>query len=292
MEKLTLKYRAWYKGIPPQKIKAGIPGWAGDHKRHDDGCTPQPWHCVPFMEGALYGLELIYPFDNECRVTYDGKEMKFSGDFSSESKIWEDGRRKSGSPPFMSFAPGHYGFTSSLDLEPPEGYVTRLEPHSRYYSDETGTVPLAVAGHLQRWWPQVFFVVFKAPWPGQTHIFRKGEPYAKILLVPNKVEYDIIPFTNEEIIVRQRRDDIIHKFGTSIMKSTFKSDKGYPFNDKYRQLSKAYVKGGYEAMDKLLNHAILQVPSHKAKRIGKFVKIRKNVKLHQTKTGKCPWSGH
>jgi hypothetical protein len=283
MEKLTLKFRTWHKGLPPQKIRAEIPGWAGDHKDHRDGCTPQPWHCIPFMEGSLYGLELIYPFDSECHVINKDGKIMFEGDFSNESTPWENEHQPKGSPPFLSFAAGHYGFTSSLDLEPPEGYSIRLETHQRYYTDSTGTVPLAVPGHIQRWWSKIFFVVFKSPWPGQTHIFKKGEPYAKILIVPNKLDYDVTPFSTEEVIERRIRDELVNKNNDKIKKASFKSDAGYNFDDKYKQLLKMYAKGGYQNLDSTLKEMGRDKPK-KAKYIGKFVKKRENVQVGEIKT--------
>src|SRR5687767_59867 len=84
MHKIELKYRCWYKGVPPKPIKLQIPGWAGDSHGHSNGDKPQPWHCPPFVEGATYGLELIYPFETEVSVrNVDGK-IKFDGDFSKE----------------------------------------------------------------------------------------------------------------------------------------------------------------------------------------------------------------
>src|SRR5581483_3355518 len=131
-----------------------------------------------------YGLELIYPFDTECVVRNDGK-VTFEGDFEPErppdDKDW---------PPFKAFAPGHYGMTSCLDIEPPEGYVLRTEPHPRYFTDPDNTTPCMVPGHIQgEWWPRIFFVVFKAPPQGHFHVFCKGEPYGQLLVVPRKVTY-------------------------------------------------------------------------------------------------------
>ena len=77
MDKLEIKYRTYYKGIPPKKIKLKIPGWSGDSKDYGDGAKPQPWHCVPFVEGSTYGLELIYPFETECVVTREDGKIKF-----------------------------------------------------------------------------------------------------------------------------------------------------------------------------------------------------------------------
>src|SRR5581483_5793386 len=116
------------KGLPPRQIRLQIPGWAGDSHDHGDGAKPQPWHCPPWVDGSTYGLELIYPFDTECHVVNDNGEIKFIGDFSPEQPTGIK------FPPFMTFAPGHYGYTSALDIQVPDDHVLRIEPHPRFYT--------------------------------------------------------------------------------------------------------------------------------------------------------------
>lgn len=256
MESLEVKYRLWYKGIPPRPIKLQIPGWAGDSYGHDDGDKPQPWHCVPFVDGSTYGMELIYPFEADCFVYRDKKgELKFDGNFKDENPWKSNDSNEKTTPPFSSFAPNHYGFTSSMDIEPPEGYVLRLEPHPRFYTDSTGTCPIAVPGHIQRWWSRIFFVAFKSPLKGETHIFKKGEPYAQILIVPEKTKYDIKEMTNAEKAVRSKREEAISNKQQHIAKKTWYDHIGNKFDDKYRRLKSAYQKGGYAAVDNVLEKA-------------------------------------
>lgn len=199
MQTLKIKWRNWFKGIPPRPIKLEIPGWAGEKSNHGDGDKPQPWFCPPFVEGATYGLELLYPFDTECHVKIVNGKLFFECDFSEENKDCPYVEL----PPFSNFAPGHFGMTSSLDIEVPPGYVLRTEPHPRYYTDITNTVPCCIPGHLQtEWWPKIFFVVFKNPMPGQTLIFRKGEPYGQVLVVPRQINYEIKEMTSFETAER------------------------------------------------------------------------------------------
>ncbi|MFZ8477729.1 hypothetical protein ACO1MN_15820, partial [Staphylococcus aureus] len=81
------------------------------------------------------------------------------------------------------------------------------EPHPRYYTDDTGTVPLCVPGHIQgEWWSKIFFVVFKAPSPGQKHVFKKGEPYGQILVLPKKMTYSVTKMTEQEAADRNSLD--------------------------------------------------------------------------------------
>ncbi|HYH79409.1 MAG TPA: hypothetical protein VEX86_06420, partial [Longimicrobium sp.] len=165
--RIELGYRAWNQAQPPRRIKLSIPGWAGDDVPAADGARPQPWHCRPFVDAASYGVELVYGFETECRVNRDaGGEIHFDGDFSGEiARAKEAGQEFA--IPFGTFAPHHYGMTSALDVMPPPGHVLRIEPHPRFFTDTTGTVAAAVPGHIERFWPRMFFVVFKSPAPGE-----------------------------------------------------------------------------------------------------------------------------
>ena len=53
-----------------------------------------------------------------------------------------------------------------------KGFAIRTEPHPRFYTDRTDTVPIAVPALVRNWWPMMFFTVFKSPAEGRTHIFR------------------------------------------------------------------------------------------------------------------------
>lgn len=273
METLEIKYRTWYKGVPPRPIKLQIPGWGGEANQHTNGDKPQPWHCVPFVEGNTYGLELCYPFDSECRVTLEAGKPIFSGDFSKEQVDLPNLTL----PPFSSFSPGHFGMTSALDIKVPEGYVLRTETHPRFYTDETGTVPCCLPGHLQtEWWPRIFFVVFKNPYPGQTIIFRKGEPYGQILIVPKKIIYDIKQMTDAEISERTSNETKIDQYAKQICKNDWHDHKCQNFDDKYKVLSRTFAKGGQIAIDKLMQSAAkkLETKLHIAKSKIKKIKNR------------------
>ena len=247
-ETIEIKYRTWYKGIPLKPIRLEIPGWAGDSHGHKDGDKPQPWHCVPFVEGSTYGLELIYPFEVECHVKNIGGKTVFEGDWHIEQTP-----NDIQFPPFLTFAPGHFGFTSSMDIEAPPDHVIRLEPHPRFYTDTTGTVPLAVVGHIQsEWWPKIFFVVFKSPLPGQEYIFRKGEPYAQILVLPRRLSYSVKEMTQKEKDLRLRRDHYISQHRTKIAKNSWFDHLNNNFDDKYKVLSQIYTREGVEGVDRFL----------------------------------------
>ena len=251
MATIPVQWRTNHKGLPPAPIKLQLPGWAGTDLRHDDGATPQPWHCPPFVDGSTYGLELIYPFDAECAVTLRDGRLHFAMDFAS------DMHPSMGDPPFKAFAPRHYGFTSSLDLLVPEDMVVRVEPHPRYFTDDTRSCPCAVPGHIHSAvWPRIFFVVFKSPSPGETHVFRKGEPYAQILIVPRKVRYDVQPMSSEEARARELSSGYIDECGDQLAKNSWVSADGQRFNDKYKVLESAFLKRGRTGVDEVLKAAI------------------------------------
>lgn len=260
MKELIAKYRSLDGGPPPRPTRLQIPGWSGDDKSHGDGSRAQPWHCPPFVDGSTYGHELLYPYKSECRVRRVGGKVIFEGDFSEEGwMIGENGEYATGdqekkkTPPMMCFADGHYGMSGNYDIEPPEGYVVRTEPHPRFYTDTTGTVPCLVPGHIQRWWSRIFFVVFKAPREGETHIFRHGEPYGQILIVPQKNPFSFTPFGDEERMKREGTDRRIGEHGSKIASRKWTDSNGFSFDDKYKVLSSAYAKGGYKTLDETIN---------------------------------------
>lgn len=239
MQEIEIKYRLGdhHRTVPPQRIKLQIPGWAGEDHRHCDGAKAQPWHCLPFVEGSTYGCELLYTMPEECRVTFDG-ELRIN------------------QPWMKTFAEGHYGYCGHIDIRVPDGYALRLEPHPRYFTDTTGTVPLCVPGNLQtEWWPRQFFIVFKAPWPGQEHIFRPGEPYCQFLVVPKKVNYKIMEMTPEEAKTRWRHEGMISTFDRHIGEKWWISNRNHAFNDKYKAMCRAFNQGGIEGVEQLFNAA-------------------------------------
>lgn len=250
MDTIEVRFRTWYKGLPPQPIKLKIPGWAGKDHNHGNGAEPQPWHCPPFVEGSTYGLELLYPFENTCKVVNEDGKVRFEGDFSNEIEEYNQ-------PPFDVFAPGHYGFTSSLDIVGPPNHIIRLEPHPRYYTDDTWTCPCVVPGHIQsEWWSRIFFIVFKAPPVGCHHIFRYKEPYAQILVLPKKVSYEIYPMDHEENKQRTIMDSLINKSDKGLADNCWVDNLGHHFNDKYKVMARMFAKGGCPAVEQFVRDKV------------------------------------
>jgi hypothetical protein len=196
----TLRYRVHGHRAPPQAIELPIPGWAGAPQPRADGSHEQPWHCTPFSESARYGVEVLYPFEEELRVTRRRGHVCLDADWGEPvdpDMNW---------PPFRTFGEDYYSYQISLDLEAPSGWAIRTEPHPRYFTDAANTTPLAVPAIIRsEWWPMMFFCIFKAPPKGVTHIFRKGEPFMSIILLPAEPELDLVAMTEEQVAERELR---------------------------------------------------------------------------------------
>lgn len=109
-------------------------------------------------------------------------------------------------PPFRAFGEDFYSYQLSLDLEVPAGWAVRTEPHPRYYTDPTNSTPLAVPALIRsEWWPMMFFCIFKAPPPGVTHIFRKGEAFISFIVLPAEPELQLQRMDDEAAAQREMR---------------------------------------------------------------------------------------
>ena len=256
MDHIHLKYRTYGKGLPPRPIRLEIPGWAGDSSKMENGSVPQPWHCNPFVEGSTYGIELMYPYEEECQVINDGGEVRIEWNYARERDAGLSGGE------FIRFAPKHYLFNTSLDLQAPPGHVLRLEPHPRFFTDETGTMPIPIIGNLQtEWWPKLFFVAFKAPLPGQRHIFRRGLPYAQIIVVPHRVVYEIERMTLDEAAERSALESTLVGAQTYIAEHRWHDHTGQTFNDKYKLLSRIFHMHGAEAVKEAIRTGMQDMSS-------------------------------
>ncbi len=82
----------------------------------------------------------------------------------------------------------------------------RTEPHPRFFTDPTNTTPLAVPALVRaEWWPMMFFCIFKAPPKGATHIFRKGEPFISLIVLPEDPDLKLEPMDEAESAERELR---------------------------------------------------------------------------------------
>jgi hypothetical protein len=230
-----VKYRLIEPRLRPRRTKLEIPGWGGKAEPRKDGNHEQVWHCMPFTEGAQYGIELFYPYDNELRVTKRDGKVELSGDFGpppASDLQW---------PPFRGFGENYYTYQLLLDLKLGDGMAVRSEPHPRYYTDPNDEVPLAVPALLRTaWWPMISFVVFKAPPEGRTHVFRPGEPFMQMLFVPQEIEFELLPMDEDEAAEREMRGRRIHASRETLSKETeWTSSTNTVFDGTYRHILRA-----------------------------------------------------
>ncbi len=226
----TIKYRSLHPNQVPRRVKLDIPGWAGEQQPRADGSHEQPWHCIPFTEAARAGVEVPYPFASELRVTTRGGELLFEDEAAPEGEA----------PPFRSFGRDYFTYQIALDLKVAPEFAIKVETHPRFYTDTTNTVPIAVPAIIRAWWPMIYFVVFKSPVEGQTHIFRPGEPMLLISFTPADDKPEIVPMPEEEAAERELQSRRIYASRSTLSAdSQWTSSTDTVFDGTYRRLSGA-----------------------------------------------------
>jgi hypothetical protein len=254
MDKFSIKYRTSGKALPPKPIRIKIPGWSGQPVKRKNGSEPQPWHCPPFVDAATYGLELIYPYDNECHIVNDGGKFRVEWNYPAETGIQLTGHEFDF---FFPHPPTFYFFTTGIDLQAPPGHAIRVQPHPRFFTDTTGTAPAAVCGHVQtEWWPKKMFIVFKVPAPGQRHVFRKGEPYVQIFAVPHRVPYEAVQMEPEEEAARHRLEQDITTSASHIARNVWHNPVGQEFKDHYKVMGRAFARQGFEGVESVMRDGL------------------------------------
>jgi hypothetical protein len=230
-----IKFRLVNPGLQPRRTKLQVPGWAGKSTPRTDGAHELPWHCAPFSEGAQYGIEIFYPYKNELHVSKRNGKLVLDGDFGPAP---DDGLQW---PPFRTFGEDYYTYQLLLDLKVGKDWAVRTEPHPRFYTDPTDTVPIAVPALLRtEWWPMISFVVFKNPPEGRTHIFRFGEPMLQMIIIPVTADFTLSPMDEEEAAEREMRGRRIHASRPTLAAdTTWTSSTNTVFDGTYRHLLRA-----------------------------------------------------
>ncbi len=225
-----VKFRLVNPELKPRRTKLQMPGWAGNPAPRTNGSHEYPCHCMPFTESAQYGIEIFYPYSNELLVHTRNGKLIFDGDFGQPP----DGDLEW--PPFRSFGTEYYTYQLLLDLKVGKEWAVRTEPHPRFYTDRTDTVPIAVPALLRtEWWPMISFVVFKSPAEGRTHIFRPGDPMLQILILPVTADFALTPMNDEEAAEREMRGRRVHASRETLAgDSTWTSDTDTVFDGTYR----------------------------------------------------------
>ena len=219
----------------------------------ENGSEPQPWHCSPFREGAMHGIELLFQYDSECQVINENGQLRFdrghakeAGGVPGDNEFFEIG------PKPCQF----YGFDTSVVLQAPPGEV--LVARSRIH----GISPTAAATCR---WPFVATcrptspescAWYSKPRPGQRHVFRTGEPYIQILFVPQPMSYETTKMSSEEETRRRTMEDGIFYAKTYIAKHVWHNPVGLEFNDHYRVLQRAFERDGVPGVQATIEAAV------------------------------------
>jgi hypothetical protein len=233
----VIKIRMTGDDLRPRRTKLEIPGWAGQPEPRVNGSHEYSWHCVPFSEAAQYGIEVFYPYANELRVTTKDGRLVFDGDFGpppTPGRNW---------PPFRTFGERFYTYQILIDFKLEPRFAIKVEPHPRFYTDATDTTPLAVPALIRNWWPMIFFVVFKAPPEGLTHIFRPGEPFAQFVAIPEESDFELVQMSEEEAAERELQSRRIYESrATLAADSEWVSASDTVFDGTYRRIHGAARK--------------------------------------------------
>src|SRR5438105_2713472 len=254
MDEMEIKYRTSGKALPPQPIRIQVPGWGGSADRKmENNSEPQPWHCRPFTDGATYGLELLFPYDTEARIVNEAGVVRIDWDHRNEHG---DAPKGNEFGIFNTTPHQYYLFQTGVDLRAPPGHVLQTQPHPRFFTDLTGTAPVALIGQIQtEWWPRTF-VVFKAPPSGQQHVFRKGEPYVQIVFLPQRMTYKPTKMSPEEESRRSELQRGIANSTTYVSNNVWHNPEGGQFSNHYKILSRTFMREGVEGVEKAVREAL------------------------------------
>ena len=232
-----IKFRMGGDDLRLRRTKLEIHGWAGQPEPRADGSHEQAWHCVPFSEAAKYGVEVFYPYENELRVSTKAGKLNLDGDFGpspAPDRNW---------PPFRNFGDLYYTYQILLDLKPEPGFAIKVETHPSFYTDATGTAPIAVPALIRGWWPMLYFIVFKSPPEGQTHIFRPHQPIAQFAMIPAESEFELEPMDADEAAERELQSRRIHASRDTLgADSQWLSSTNTVFDGTYRRIHGAARK--------------------------------------------------
>ena len=83
----------------------------------------------------------------------------------------------------------------------------------------------------------IYFVVFKSPAEGQTHIFRPSEPFIQITIVDADAKIEIVEMPAEEAAERELQSQRIYASRSTLgADSQWTSDTDTVFDGTYRRL--------------------------------------------------------
>ena len=229
---MQVNCRAFTPGLNPRRTKLEVPGsgrrTAAPQGRIDGAGLALP----PYSEAVVHGIDLFSDPTNRASVTRTAANWAWTATEPSP-----EGCRRPMAVPFHPFGdlflqlPALPRFQGRRKL----GDATR--PHPRFYTDPTDTTPIAVPALIGLRRPMIYFLVFKSPPEGKTHIFRPGEPFAQILIVPEEAAFDLVPMEDEEAAERELQSRRIYQSrGTLSAETEWKSATNTVFDGTYRHI--------------------------------------------------------
>jgi hypothetical protein len=89
----------------------------------------------------------------------------------------------------------------------------------------------------------MFFLVFKSPAEGRTHIFRPDEPFAQFSVIPEESDFELIEMSDEEAAERELQARRIHESRATLSAGTqWTSASDTVFDATYRRIHGAARK--------------------------------------------------
>jgi hypothetical protein len=89
----------------------------------------------------------------------------------------------------------------------------------------------------------MFFMVFKSPAEGRTHIFRSNEPFAQFTLMPEECDFELVKMSEEEAAERELQARRIHESRATLSAGTqWTSASDTVFDATYRRIHGAARK--------------------------------------------------
>ena len=89
----------------------------------------------------------------------------------------------------------------------------------------------------------MFFMVFKSPAEGRTHIFRPNEPFAQFAVIPEECDFELVKMSDEEAAERELQARRIYESRATLSAdSQWTSASNTVFDATYRRIHGAARK--------------------------------------------------
>jgi hypothetical protein len=227
---MKIKYLCPDDSFPPlQQVRPVISEDEQARKRRQPPAAV-PSHCKPFLDAASYGVLVPFGYHAVLRVT--GRE----GSLPDVKASFEPGRPAYPEHDIVAaFAQNYFSIATRyiVRTEPGVGLLTLPPPEGHPRKGEV------VRGLLESWWfPKGLFVVFRAPAPGETMEFRRGDPLCVLVPAPC-VDVEAEPMSQPEFMALLSEQKEYERYREEHPEIAWRSDMGFEFDSRYKIFSKA-----------------------------------------------------